>query len=107
VEIVLQYFDGCPNWREADRMLADVLAGSDDIAIVHQLVETPEAAERLGFHGSPTILIDGVDPFADADAPVGLSCRVYATANGLAGSPSADQLRQALRATGSTDAAAS
>ena len=62
-----------------------------------QLIETPEAAEQYGFRGSPTIIIDGSDPFADPDAPIGLSCRVYATEDGYAGSPSLDQLRAALR----------
>lgn len=41
-------------------------------------VETIEEAERLGFHGSPSILVDGVDVFAEP-AGVGLSCRIYRT----------------------------
>ncbi|MDK1017238.1 MAG: thioredoxin family protein, partial [Actinomycetota bacterium] len=48
------------------------------------------------FHGSPTVLINGIDPFAENDAPVGLSCRIYRTDEGLAGTPTIDQLRQAL-----------
>jgi hypothetical protein len=57
-----------------------------------------EEALRLGFRGSPTILLDGQDPFADQDAPVGLACRLYATEGGLQGAPTIDQLRAALAA---------
>ena len=65
MEITLQYFDGCPNWEVLDRRLAELLDGRSDIRVTRQLVETAEDAERLGFHGSPTVLVDGVDPFAD------------------------------------------
>jgi hypothetical protein len=52
------------------------------MSITHSVVDTPEEAERTGFRGSPSILINGVDPFADSDDPVGLSCRVYQTPEG-------------------------
>jgi hypothetical protein len=39
-------------------------------------VETHEEAVRLGFRGSPTILVDGRDPFADGRGDLGLACRV-------------------------------
>jgi hypothetical protein len=67
-----------------------------DVEPVLELVETPEDADRLEFAGSPTILVDGVDPFAQKGATVGLTCRVYRTPDGLAGSPTADQLRAVL-----------
>lgn len=69
MEITLQYFDGCPNWEVLDRRLAELLDGRSDIRVTRQLVETAEDAERLGFHGSPTVLVDGVDPFADEHTP--------------------------------------
>lgn len=53
---------------------------------------------RLGFSGSPTILVDGQDPFADQDAPIGLACRLYATEEGLQGAPTIAQLRGARAA---------
>lgn len=40
--------------------------------------------------------LDGVDAFADADTPVGLSCRVYPTPDGPAGAPTFEQLQAAL-----------
>lgn len=96
--ITVRYFDGCPNWHTAHDRLRAVLreAGMTDVEPVLELVETPEDAERLGFAGSPTILVDGVDPFAEDDTTFGMTCRVYRTPDGLAGSPTADQLRAAL-----------
>lgn len=95
-ELTLLYFAECPNWRQVDehlRALADEFPG---IVITYQTVTTPEQAIKTNFRGSPTILINGVDPFADITAPVGLSCRVYQTPRGLSGSPTRDQLREVL-----------
>ena len=76
--------------------LAELLDGRSDIRVTRQLVETAEDAERLGFHGSPTVIVDGVDPFADEHTPVGLACRVFRTPAGLGGSPTVEQLREAI-----------
>lgn len=66
-----------------------------DVIVTHHLIETPAEARRVGFRGSPTVLLNGVDPFAAASDPVGgLSCRVYQTPDGPAGSPTLDQLRR-------------
>jgi hypothetical protein len=96
MKVTLLYFDDCPNWVETDQHLTLLQAEIPDLETVRQQVETSEDAERLGFRGSPSILIDGVDPFADSDAPVGLSCRIYVTPSGPAGSPTLEQLRTAL-----------
>jgi len=98
VRITLRYFEGCPNWRVAEarlrRALSEIEAPGTGIAL--ERVETPEEAERLGFRGSPTVLVDRRDPFADEAAPVGLACRVYRTERGPEGAPSEAQLRAAL-----------
>lgn len=96
MELTLLYFEECPNWKRADETLTAVARDLPGVTIKHQLVDTAEEATRLGFRGSPSILMDGVDIFADADAPVGLSCRRYQTPAGPAGSPTVDQLRAAL-----------
>lgn len=96
MEIVLQYFDGCPNWRVAQERLDVIAAERPDIMVTRQPVETFDQAERFGFRGSPSILVDGFDPFADPDAGVGLSCRIYQTPDGPAGAPTIDQLRAAV-----------
>lgn len=95
--ITLRYFDGCPNWQVARTRLEQALEQVDRGGeITLEQVETAEEAQRLGFRGSPTILIDGVDPFAGAEASPGLSCRVYQTEGGTEGSPSVSQLLTAL-----------
>jgi hypothetical protein len=98
MQITLQYFDGCPNWKETQAHLESLKDEGADLDVVRQLIETPEAAEAAGFRGSPTVVIEGVDPFSDPDAPVGLSCRVYRTDTGYAGSPTLEQLREAIAA---------
>ncbi len=93
-EITFQYFDGCPNWQTTHERLEEAIEGLR-VSVVMQLVETPEEAAEVGFRGSPSVLIDGVDPFADPDTPAAgtLACRVYQTKDG---SPTVEQLRDAL-----------
>jgi len=95
VHIELQYFEGCPHWEVADARLRKVTAGRD-VELGHRLITTSEEAEAHQFRGSPSILIDGRDPFASGDEPVGLSCRVYQTPDGPAGAPTVEQLEAAL-----------
>ena len=98
VSVTLLYSEDCPNWRIADERLREALAraGRDDVRVEHHQVNTLQQAEAAGFRGSPTVLIDGRDPFADPDAPAGLSCRVFRTEAGLAGAPTVEQLLAVL-----------
>lgn len=64
-----------------------------------ELIEVADEAEAVqrGMHGSPTILIDGTDPFASPAAVPNLSCRLYRSADGLASRlPGEADLRRAL-----------
>ena len=96
MDVTLLYFDGCPNWKTADGHLQALTAEIPDLSITRRLVETPEEAVRVRFHGSPSVVVDGVDLFGGPDTPVGLACRVYETPDGPAGSPTLDQLREVL-----------
>jgi hypothetical protein len=98
MNITIQYFDGCPHWKLADQRVQTVLRRLDrrDVNVAHQLIDSPEAAEREQFRGSPTILVNGRDPFANLDQPFGLSCRVYQTEDGTQGAPSEAQLQRLL-----------
>lgn len=99
MDVEIRYFDGCPNWRDTDELVRRMVKElAVDAVVSHRLVETPEEAERLDFVGSPSVLVDGVDPFMEPGAAVGLSCRVYRTESGFAGSPSETQLRSAIEA---------
>lgn len=96
MDIALLYFDDCPNWNVTASHLTALAAEFPDLTITHHLVETPQEAERVGFRGSPSVLINGVDAFANPEDPVGMSCRLYQTPNGPAGSPTFDQLRNVI-----------
>jgi hypothetical protein len=98
MRVELLYFDGCPHWKVAAERVAEALRalGRDDVVVERHLVETAEQAEELAFLGSPTIRIDGTDPFASGNEQVGLSCRLYATPAGLSGSPTTAQLQELL-----------
>ncbi|MBD8869321.1 thioredoxin family protein [Nocardioides donggukensis] len=96
MDITLLYFDDCPNWRLADERLRELSAERPDLSVTRHLVSTPEEAERIGFLGSPSILVDGVDAFAQPGLQVGLSCRRYPTPDGFEGAPTLQQMREAL-----------
>ncbi len=97
MEIILQYFDGCPNWEATDAHLNALLSDHDlDATLRYQPIDSLEAALEHHFKGSPTVLINGVDAFVDTDAPFGLSCRIYQTEDGPAGSPTLHQLLEAI-----------
>ena len=95
-EVTIQYFDGCPNWQTTEGHLRELRDGGIDFSLEFRRIASVEEADAVGFRGSPTILIDGKDPFADPKAPVGLACRVYRTPAGLAGTPTLEQLRTAI-----------
>ncbi len=98
MDVALLYFDGCPNWVEAQQRLTEALTAVGAESAYRLVPVTPVVdAERLGFRGSPTVLVDGRDPCAESDAPVGLSCRVYRTPDGLRGAPTVEQLVAVLR----------
>ena len=97
MRVELLYFDGCPHWRVADQRLMEALRALDraDVRVERHLVETAQA-EELAFVGSPTIRIDGTDPFASGSEQTGPSCRLYTTPAGLSGSPTTAQLLEVL-----------
>ena len=97
MKLELLYIDDCPNWKIAAERLYDI-ASRRGLAVEHRIISTPEEAEAGRFRGSPTILVDGEDPFAARDEPFGLACRVYQTPDGPAGSPTTEQLESALDA---------
>ena len=100
MEVELLHFDGCPHWETADARLRKA-AGEVGAPVRHRRVTKGDGLTDFG--GSPTILVDGRDPFPRTGPVEGLSCRLYRTPDGPAGSPTLDQLRAALAATSSWD----
>ena len=97
MKLQLLYFDGCPSWHVADDRLREALKElGSEVEVERVLVSTPEEAETWSFRGSPSVLVDGEDPFAEPGADVGLSCRLYRTPTGLTGAPTVAQLVEVL-----------
>jgi len=94
---ILQVPD-CPNAAVLETRLALLLADHPGIEVTRHVVTAEDDAERLGMTGSPTLLVDGADPFARPDQRPTISCRLYPDEQGRPGpAPSLRQLREALR----------
>ncbi len=91
----------CPNTPAASDNLREALTrtGRGGVEVGVRLVTTPEDAAALPFAGSPTILIDGSDPFPSSGPTSELACRIYPTGHGLAGAPTVEQLVEILSST--------
>ncbi len=106
MKVEILYFDGCPTYETASKILREVLAEEGMGAVVYLVaVNSDEEARRLRFPGSPTIRVEGEDLFPVSEREDWrLGCRVYATPEGLSGSPSAEMLREALKTKGAAGA---
>ncbi|MBW3657282.1 MAG: thioredoxin family protein [Actinobacteria bacterium] len=89
MDVPLLYVHGCPSWELADRRLR-ALEDELGFPVERRRGETLEDAERVGFRRSPMIPVDGRDPVAEGDEPVGRSCRLHRTPDGLAGAPTVE-----------------
>ncbi|MDQ8705163.1 organomercurial lyase [Streptomyces sp. LHD-70] len=96
----------CPNGPVVQERITAALNGRT--AEVERVEVTGSAeAERSGMTGSPTVLLDGTDPFGIVGAAPSVSCRIYRHADGKAdGAPTVDELREALTAAGLPESAA-
>ncbi|QIM21906.1 hypothetical protein G7075_13535 [Phycicoccus sp. HDW14] len=98
MDIELLVIPDCPNDDAAAELIRTAVADTRVRAtITRTVIASLGDAQQRGFSGSPTILLNGVDPFARPDAPVALSCRLYSTPEGLRGIPALRDLRQALK----------
>jgi len=99
MDVELLVVPDCPHGAAAAELVRRALddAGLVDVPFRTTVVETEEEAQALGFIGSPTVRIEGVDPFRDPDRPAGLACRVYLTDGAPRGLPDLRALRRALK----------
>jgi hypothetical protein len=98
MDIELLVIPDCPNEDEAADLVSAAVADTGVQATVSRtVIESEDQARRRGFRGSPTFLLNGIDPFAGGDAPAALSCRLYSTPDGLRGVPALRDLRQAIK----------
>ena len=99
MDIELLTVQRCPHRAEALARLEAAFARALPTAPVvteHVITNAADAPRRPACRGSPTILIDGRDPFGADSAEPTMSCRLYATEAGVDGAPSVDMLVAAL-----------
>jgi hypothetical protein len=97
MELTLLTVPACPSAAQFEERLAAALAGHPDVVVQRREIADEREAAEAGMHGSPTLLIDGVDPFAAPGQPPSLSCQLYRDPTGhAAGAPPLDALRQVL-----------
>src|SRR5215831_4593036 len=97
MDVTVLAIAGCPHAALLEERLAAALAGGPPPVIIRRVITNPAEAARAGLHGSPTVLLDGSDPFATPGQAASMSCRLYDNGAGqLEGAPSVAQLRQAI-----------
>jgi len=100
IELMVLSAPGCPNVPLLEQRLAEALAGRPAVRVRRVIASADEAA-RCGMRGSPTLLVNGHDPFAVPGMVPALTCRVYPGEGGrLDGAPTVEALRRALERAG-------
>ena len=99
MRVEVLYFDGCPNHdvvlpRRREQLAAAGISAGIELVLIRDDTE----ALRHRFLGSPTIRIDGedVEPGASDREDYGLKCRLFATSEGMRGTPSDEWIADAL-----------
>jgi hypothetical protein len=99
MELTLLTVPDCPNAAAFAERLAAALTGRPAVTVTRREIADERAAVQAGLHGSPTLLINGTDPFASAGQDPSLSCRLYRDEEGRTGpAPSVEALRRAIAA---------
>jgi hypothetical protein len=63
--------------RPPEERVAHVLGRPRDVTVSRHVTTDELEATHRGMHGSPTILVDGTDPFAGPGQAASVSCRLY------------------------------
>ena len=94
-------FEGCPGAAPARDALVRALASVSPGTVVETVEVSPEEAQGSGPSGdplrSPTLLVNGRDLFPEEGVAQRVSCRVYATPEGIKSHPTVGMVRAALR----------
>lgn len=101
--VELLYLEGCPSYKRVWQELFEVIEEARLDACVRPVrVTTSDEAQALGFPGSPSVRVNGVD-LEGYEGSGTLSCRMYAE-NGGKNWPSKGLLREALVASSAATA---
>lgn len=104
MEVEVLYVPGCPHRALVTaRLQLAIERLAVEAAVRETEVSTREAARVLGMRGSPTVLVNGRDPFAGLDAEPSLSCRLYRSEGRIEGAPAVEDLVVALAAAAGAD----
>ncbi len=89
---------GCPHVKLLEQHMMQALEGRHDVTVSYRQITDLDQAVRWGMNGSPTVLIDGIDPFAGPGQDASVSCRLFRDDHSRSASaPSVRQFRQAVR----------
>jgi hypothetical protein len=95
--IVVLHVPDCPGAAVLRHRLALVLGDALSAQAAWQVITDEDQARRRGMTGSPTLLLNGTDPFGHPGQRPSLSCRLYRDDDGTLGqAPSTAQLRAAV-----------
>jgi len=95
-KIEFLYFEGCPSYNPTLDYLKEVIDEEKiDGNLELILVESPEDAQKVGFQGSPSIKVNGVD-LEDKNEGFSFNCRLYFVNGELTGRPSKEFIREKL-----------
>jgi len=99
MKVEVLYFEGCPNHVPTVQRVRTELESVGLPKEVQEVeVRNQEDAEALGFLGSPTVRVNGLDvePEARNLKGYGMSCRTYVEGRVLSGLPSNNLIRSAI-----------
>lgn len=98
LQIDILYTDDNTDWQTAGELVRQALDALQlEASICYQAVSSDREAFELNFIGSPTVLIDGEDPWPMPKAPAGLRLRPYFSPEGMSDTPTYAMIVEALR----------
>lgn len=97
MHVAVLAIEGCPGAALLRDRLAVAADGVPGIRLSSQVIASEAEAAAAGMCGSPTLLVDGADPFAVPGQQPALACRLYRQEDGsLAPAPPVGELRRVL-----------
>lgn len=93
------YLKGCPNHEPAVKYVRQALSEEHLSAVVEEVeVHDAAMAQQIGFLGSPTVRVNGLDieDSARTASGYGFGCRMYFASGQRSGVPPLDLIRNAL-----------
>ena len=85
MKLEILHVPDCPNVAVLEQRIRQVTASQpEQHEIIRRVIDDPGRAATARMTGSPTLLVDGCDPFATPGQVPSLSCRLYPSDTGRA-----------------------